>query len=160
MDKAARATLIARYKDGYRAVAEALDGAARDELNGSPAPGKWSAREIVHHLADSEMTAAVRLRLLVATDGPRIQGYDQDEFARRLYYDRPIEASLEAFKAARAATAEILDRMSDAEWLRQGTHSEVGAYSVGKWLETYAAHAHNHAAQIRAAREAAGKKRP
>ena len=50
------------------------------------------------------MTSAIRLRLLVADDNPQIVGYDQDEFARRLYYDRPIEASLEAFKAARRTT--------------------------------------------------------
>ena len=97
MDTETRKKLIDRYKDGYRVVAEALVGATDEELDGRPAPGKWSAREIVHHLADSEMTAAVRLRFVVATDSPRIQGYDQDEFARRLHYDRPTEASLVLF---------------------------------------------------------------
>ena len=131
--------LIDQYKDGYRVVAEALAGASDEELDAHPAPGKWSAREIVHHLADSEMTSAIRLRLLVATSNPKIVGYDQDEFARRLYYDRPIEASLEAFKSARRTTAEILDRLTDAEWSREGTHSEVGRYNIDRWLEIYAA---------------------
>ena len=67
-------------------------GATDEELDAHPAPGKWSAREIVHHLADSEMTSAIRLRLLIATDSPAISGYDQEQFARRLYYDRPIAA--------------------------------------------------------------------
>src|SRR5207253_3017869 len=116
MDARKRMELVAQYKDGYRAVAEALTGATDAELDAHPAPGKWSAREIVHHLADSEMTSAIRLRLLLATDKPAILGYDQDEFARRLYYDRPAEASIDAFKAARRTTAEILDRMTDAEW--------------------------------------------
>ena len=62
----------------------------------------------------------MRLRLLLATPAPAIAGYDQDEFARRLYYDRPIEASVEAFKAARRTTAEILDRIPDADWRREG----------------------------------------
>src|SRR5216683_7093659 len=150
-----RKTLIDQYKDGYRAVAESLVGATDEELDGRPAPGKWSAREVVHHLCDSEMTAAVRLRLLVATDDPQIFGYDQDEFARRLYYDRPIEASLDAFKTARRTTAEILEKMTEAEWAREGTHSEHGRYSVERWLEIYATHAHNHAEQIRVARGAA-----
>src|SRR6266404_801772 len=95
-----RQTLVDQYKDGYRVVAEALVGATDEELDTRPAPHKWSAREIVHHLADSEMTSAIRLRLLLAADRPQIMGYDQEEFARRLYYDRPIEASIEAFKAA------------------------------------------------------------
>ena len=158
MERAKRKELVAQYKDGYRAVAEALTGATDEELDAHPAPGKWSAREIVHHLADSEMTSAVRLRLLLATDKPAILGYDQDEFARRLYYDRPIEASLEAFKAARRTTADMLERMSDAEWAREGTHSEVGHYTVEKWLEIYACHAHDHATQIKVARGAARKK--
>jgi DinB family protein len=157
MDKVIRKTLIDRYKDGYRVVAEALAGATGDELDARPAPHKWSAREITHHLADSEMTSAIRLRLLVATDRPQIVGYDQEEFARRLYYDRPIEASLEAFKAARRTTADILDRMSDAEWAREGTHTEHGPYSAEMWLEIYAAHAHGHAEQILVARNAAKK---
>jgi hypothetical protein len=159
MDPATRHTLIDQYKDGYRVVAEALVGATDEELDTRPAPNKWTAREIVHHLADSEMTAAIRLRLLIAVDNPRIVGYDQDEFARRLYYDRPYEASLEAFKSARRTTAEILERLSDAEWARSGTHSEHGRYTVERWLELYSTHAHKHAEQILVAREAGKNKK-
>ena len=154
-----RKQLIDQYKAGYEVVAAALAGATDPELDAHPAPGKWSAREIVHHLADSEMTAAIRLRLLIATERPQIVGFDQEEFARRLYYDRPIEASVEAFKSARRTTAEILDRMTEAEWAREGTHSEHGRYTVERWLEIYAAHAHNHAEQIRVARSAARQQR-
>lgn len=158
MDKQTRKKLIEQYKDGYRVVAEALAGAPDEELDTAPAPGKWTAREIVHHLGDSEMTSAVRLRLLVASTNPQIQGYDQEEFARKLYYqDRPIEASLDAFAAARRTSAEILDRLSEVEWLREGTHSEIGRYTIERWLEIYSAHAHGHAEQIRVARDAARK---
>jgi DinB family protein len=156
MDKHTRVQLVARYKDGYRVVAAALDGATDAELDAKPAPGKWSAREIVHHLADSEMTSAIRLRQLVAEDHAAIRPYDQDEFARKLHYDRPIAASLEAFKAARSSTGELLDNMTEADWAKEGTHPDHGRYSVVRWLEIYAAHAHNHAEQIRRARTAAG----
>jgi len=159
MNRETRQKLIAQYKDGYRAVAEALAGATAEELDARPAPGKWTAREIVHHLADSEMTSAIRLRLLLAQDRPEIRGYDQEEFARRLYYDRPTEASIDAFKSARRTTAEILDRMTDEEWKREGTHSEHGRYTIERWLEIYAVHGHNHAGQIRVARDAARKNR-
>src|SRR5437762_220506 len=158
MDVATRKKLIDQYKDGYRAVADALTGATDEDLDAHPAPGKWSAREIVHHLADSEMTSAVRLRLLIASDHPQIVGYDQDEFARRLYYDRPMEASLDVFKAARQTTAELLARMNEDDWKREGIHTEHGRYTVERWLEIYAAHAHNHADQIRIARSSAKKK--
>jgi hypothetical protein len=158
MNEARRKELIGKYKDGYRAVAEALAGIGDEQLDTHPAPGKWSPREIVHHLADSEMTSAVRLRLLLAEERPTIHGYDQEEFARKLHYDRPYQMSLEAFRYARECTAEILDQMTPAEWAREGTHSEHGRYTVERWLEIYADHAHNHAQQIRTARAAAASK--
>ena len=148
-----RTELIRQYRDGYRVVQEALAGATPGELDATPAPTKWSAREIVHHLADSEMTAAIRLRRLIAEDGPVIHGYDQDEYARRLYYDRPIEASLQAVRFARESTAELLDRLQSSEWTRAGTHSEHGSYGVEQWLKIYASHAHKHAEQITRARK-------
>jgi hypothetical protein len=98
------------------------------------------------------MTSAIRLRRLVAEDDPRIDGYDEAEFARRLHYDeRPIDASLEAMDAARRASLDLLRHLTEDEWQRSGTHSESGAYSVEEWLRIYAAHAHDHADQIRRA---------
>ena len=151
-----REQLIAQYKDGYRVVAEALVRITPEQLDAKPGSGKWSARQIVHHLADSEMTAAVRFRLLLAEDRPAIKGYDQDRFADLLHYDRSHEASLELFRAVRASTAELMACLSESEWLREGTHSEVGRFGLGTWLRIYAPHAHRHAEQIRVAR-AAGK---
>ena len=157
MDQKERDKLIAQYRDGYAAIAEALLKITDEELAARPGPGKWSVREIVHHLADSEMTAAIRIRRLLAEDHPEIKGYDQDEFARRLHYDRPHELSLELFKYVRDSTAELLERMSPSDWLREGTHSEVGRYTPETCLKIYGGHAHKHALQIRAARDAARK---
>jgi hypothetical protein len=148
MDENRRRELIDKYRHGYAVVAEVVAGASDEDLDRRPAPGKWSARDIAHHLADSEMTAAIRLRLLVAEDRPAIAGYDQDQFARRLHYDRPIARSLEAFKAARETTAELLECLTPEEWRREGTHSEIGRFTVERWLEIYAEHAHKHAGQM------------
>jgi hypothetical protein len=152
MEHEERDQLIAQYQDGYRVVAEALLKITPEELDARPAPGKWTAREIIHHLGDSEMTAAIRFRLLLAEDRPAIKGYDQDEFARSLHYERPHEASLEVFRAVRASTAELMTCLSEADWLREGTHSETGRFGLDTWLRIYAAHAHRHADQIRVAR--------
>ena len=152
MDYEERKRLIAQYRDGYAAVAEALLKITPEELDAKPRPDQWSPREIVHHLADSEMTSAIRLRRLLAEDRPVIQGYDQDEFSRRLRYDRPHETSLELFKYVRLSTAELLERLEESDWLREGTHSESGRYTVETWLKIYGEHAHKHARQIRQAR--------
>ena len=155
MDAVERERLIAQYEEGYRAVTDALEGMTAAEWEAREAPGEWNPREIVHHLADSEMTSAIRLRLLIAEDRPTILGYDQEAFVANLFPDRPIEPSLAAFAAARDATAPILRRLDEEQWQRAGTHSESGPYSVADWLRIYGVHAHDHAAQIRRARATA-----
>lgn len=152
MNAAERLALIEQYEAGHQAIVDALAGITPAELEAREAPGEWSPRQIVHHLADSEMTSAVRLRLLVAEDNPTLVGYDQEAFVANLFPERPIEPSLAAFGAARAVTAPILRQLSDEQWQRAGTHTEVGRYSVADWLQTYAAHAHDHADQIGRAR--------
>ena len=152
MDRERRRTLVARYREGPSVVEAALAGATDAELDARPADGGWTARETAHHVADSEITSAIRLRRLIAEDEPEIIGYDGDEFARRLYYgQRPVASALAAIGAVRAVTAEILDRLTEEEWGRMGTHNEHPSYGVLDWLEIYAAHCHDHADQIRAA---------
>lgn len=150
MTAAERQTLIAKYKAGYDEVVRALAGIAADERDWRPAPGEWSAREVVHHLADSETISGVRLRRLLIEDNPVVQGYDEAEYARFFrYQDRPWEPALQAFQAARSTTAQLLDSMTEADWARTGTHSESGPYSTAKWLRIYGDHGHVHADQIR-----------
>ncbi len=155
MDSNERSKLIARYNGGYNEVSDALKDFPTELLTARPLPGKWTAREIVHHLADSESTSAHRLRKLLVEDNPVIQGYDQDQFATKLKYnDRDSGPALDAFRAARATTAQLLELMYDADWQREGEHTESGRYTAENWLAIYAEHAHNHAAQIRRLRSA------
>jgi hypothetical protein len=150
-----RAALIKQYKDGYKEVVDALQGITAEELDFRKGAGKWTCREVVHHLADSEMTSAIRLRRLLVEHHPYIQGYDQDQFAKKLHYSkRPIDGSLKVFESARATTAELLDLLTEADWKRTGEHSDSGPYSPEIWLSIYAVHAHNHAGQIRRNRSA------
>jgi hypothetical protein len=154
-----RNDLIARYAAGYEEVAQALNGFPAESLGARPIPGKWSAREIVHHLGDSESTSAFRLRKLLVEDNAIIEGYDQDHFATRLRYnERDMAPALDAFRSARESTLQLLHTMSDEDWQRTGTHTESGLYSTEKWLTIYADHAHNHANQIRRLREAVAQK--
>lgn len=155
MDATTRSGLIRKYVEGPSVVEAALAGITPAELDARPGPDEWSARQVVHHLADSETTSYVRLRRLLAEDQPIIQAYDEMEFSRRLRYERPIELDLALLHSVRAATAELLATLTEEEWARSGTHTESGEYSVTGWVGIYAAHAHDHAAQISRARAAA-----
>ena len=150
-----RSDLIAKYAAGYDEVMKALDGFPADSIGAHPIPGKWSAREIVHHLGDSESTSAIRLRKLLVEDNPTIEGYDEAAFAVKLRYnERDMAPALEAFRSSRETTTQLLGLMSEDEWQRGGVHSESGPYSVEKWLTIYAEHAHNHASQIQRLKDA------
>jgi len=152
-----RNELITKYAAGYDEVINALDGFPADSLGAHPIAGKWSAREIVHHLGDSESFSAARLRKLLTEDNVVIQGYDQDEYARKLRYnERDMAPALDAFRSARETTLQLLRLMTEDDWHRVGSHTESGRYSTEDWLTIYAAHAHNHASQIRRLREAIG----
>jgi hypothetical protein len=151
VDSEQRAQLIKRYREGHRAVVDALKGITEEELDRS-ASGEWTPRMVAHHLADSEMMSALRLRRLLTEADPVIHGYDEAEFARLLTSDRPIEPSIEAMRWARESTGQLLERMTEEDWRRAGTHAESGPYSVEDWLTIYAKHAHDHAAQIKRSR--------
>ena len=151
MDASERARLIDRYRDGYTAVAEALDGITEDDWDRAAGDG-WTPRQIVHHLGDAEMEGATRIRRLLAEPNAKIQGYDEKAFAERLSRNQAAEASLNAMRWARESTALLLERLTDDDWSRSGTHSERGRYTAEDWLRVYASHAHDHAAQIKRAR--------
>jgi hypothetical protein len=156
MSRDERQALIEQYATGYDAVVAALEGITDAEWESREAAGEWCAREIAHHLGDSEMSAAVRVRALIADAEPVIQAFDQDRWTEALYpRDRPVEPSLAAFKAAREATVPLLRLMTDEQWTREGRHSINGPMTAETWLEWYGPHAHGHADQIRRARAAA-----
>ncbi|MCC6387698.1 MAG: DinB family protein [Dehalococcoidia bacterium] len=144
-----RSDLIRRYAEGPAVLRAAVERIGEERLDLAPADGSWTARQVVHHVADSEMTSALRLRRLLAEEDVVIVGYPEDVWAKRLYYHgRPVANSLAAIDAARATTLEILERMREDEWQRAGSHNELGSYTPGVWLEIYARHCHEHAEQL------------
>jgi hypothetical protein len=154
MTREERRQLIVRYAQGSDEVTRSLESFPPDRLTAHPIAGKWSACEIVHHLADSESLSANRIRRLLAEEYPIIQGYDQERFATLLRYnERDWRPALEIFRGVRNSTVPLLEAMTDEDWMRQGWHTESGLYTAERWLTIYADHAHNHAAQIRRLRE-------
>jgi len=144
-----REALVEQYARGPGRIREALATVPHEALQWRPAPGKWSVHEVVVHCADSETNAALRIRYLLAEPEPLIVGYDQDAWARLFdYHAQPLEESLAVAAAARDRTVPLLRAMTDADWSKQGRHTESGPYTALDWLRIYAAHLEGHAAQI------------
>ncbi len=144
---------VAAYReatDRFLATARAV---AESDLDRTPPdPEGWTARMVIHHMADSETNSHVRLRRLLAEPpGSAIQGYDEAQWARVLHYDRPVQGSLAVIEAVRVSSAELLDRIGLVDLARSGVHTDSGPYTLADWLDTYIAHARDHAEQISAA---------
>lgn len=142
-------SLIRAYAEGPAVLRAAWAKVPAEARQWRPAPGKWSAHEVVVHCADSETNSHGRLRYLLAEKEPLIVGYDQDVWAAALdYHAHPVEPALAAVDAVRANTVPLLRRLSDADRAKTGRHTESGAYSVEQWMRYYAEHLHVHARQI------------
>jgi hypothetical protein len=148
MDLKIAADSYAQATAEFLSVANQLTEVELDALN----TGGWTARQVIHHVADSEAQSYARLRRLIAEPGTQIQGYDEASWGENEtlgYKDLPIAHSLDVFKAVRASSLEIIKRLSPAQLDLSGTHSESGEYTIKTWLETYISHPLEHAAQIR-----------
>ena len=149
MSRGEREALVEQYARGPVRIREALARVPHEALQWRPFPGKWSVHEVIVHCADSETNAALRIRYLLAEPEPLIVGYDQDAWARLFdYHAQPLEESLAVAAAARDRTVPLLRAMTDADWSKQGRHTESGPYTALDWLRIYAAHLEGHAAQI------------
>jgi DinB superfamily len=113
-----------------------------------PAPGKWSAVEIVSHLADCELVFGFRLRQTLAEDGPTIQPFDQDKWAA-IYPGIPATQALEAFTALRQWNLLMIRGALPAAAARKMTHPERGTMTFKTVVETMAGHDLNHLRQLR-----------
>jgi len=149
MTASEREALIEQYARGPERIREALATAPEAMRQWRPGPDKWSVHEVVVHCADSETNSALRIRYLIAEKEPLVVGYDQAEWARVLdYHAQPLEQALVATTAARASTVPLLRRLSEAQWAKEGRHSESGRYTAQDWLRIYAQHLEGHARQI------------
>ncbi len=149
MTPAERDDCIRRYEAGAGLLTAALATVPPEALQWRPAPGKWSAHEVIVHCADSETNSHMRIRYLIGESGPTIVGYDQDRWADAMaYHAHPIDLALATVAAVRANTVPLLRRLTPEQWARGGRHTEVGAYGAEDWLRVYAEHLEIHTRQI------------
>jgi hypothetical protein len=120
-----------------------------DEIAGAPQPGKWSIHEIVGHLADNELMAQARIRLMLFEDAPLLVPYDQDRWVNGWIREmEPFEATLERFRVLRESTVRILRNTPENDLRRIGSHAERGVQTPGDYIVILAGHDINHLSQI------------
>jgi hypothetical protein len=150
MDMSEIAQIAKDYEQATQVFLEVVEKLTPADLDKVKKDG-WNARQVIHHLADSEEQSCARLKRLIAEPGGVIQGYNENIWAQNPtlgYTQLPIENSLALFKASRAASLEILNRLTVDQLSNAGVHTESGAYDVRKWLKSYINHPKDHARQL------------
>jgi hypothetical protein len=145
--------LISRYRLTALEVEQALSAIDPDQRRQSRGEGDWSPLQIIHHLADAEVIAGGRLRLILSRDKTLLVAYDEQQLQEAAAADgRSARGSIALFNAHIEATAELLDALSVDAWRRKGEHEQSGEYSIETWLRRRIEHAHLHVEQIQGAR--------
>jgi hypothetical protein len=129
-------------------LAKLIQGKSAARLRRRPAPDKWSAAEILAHLADVEIVQSWRIRSILGAPGTPIQAFDQDAWVVAGHYDkRDPHGSLEQFRVLREANLALLKSLAPDQWKHHGLHSERGEESIERIAQMVAGHDINHLEQ-------------
>ncbi|HUS18550.1 MAG TPA: DinB family protein [Terriglobales bacterium] len=143
------AQLLDRYHRGTQVFVDAIHSVSPAQVDAPPAPGKWSARQIACHVADSELVAGVRYRMIAAQPGSTLSAFDQEKWESQLHYPRQaLPSTLGAFAAMRLYNLEMLRALPLDNWSRVAIHEERGEYTLYGLVTHNAAHVESHTAQI------------
>ncbi len=120
------------------------------KLRKRPAPEKWSAAEILAHLADTEIVFGWRMRQILGAPGTPIQAFDQDVWAAAGRYQKrnPLK-SLEYFRIVRESNLALLKSLTPKQWKQHGIHAERGPETIEHIVRMMAGHDLNHVKQVR-----------
>jgi hypothetical protein len=146
---------LALFRRGPEILDKAIAGVSEEESKFVPAPGKWTIRQIVRHLTDTEIVAGMRLRQVIAEERPLMAVFDQDLWADHLHYsDCDVFDSAMKFRLLRDDMSDVLTPLPAGAFERVGLHPERGACTLGEWVSRFGTHVEKHAGQIQRIREA------
>jgi uncharacterized damage-inducible protein DinB len=134
-------------EDTYVKLTQLVERLPEEQIELGPPGGKWTAREIVAHLADCELVFAFRLRQTLAEDSPILQPFDQDRWACR-YANHDLQTGLRVFSAVRDWNLLLIWEATATDRQRPVTHPERGTMTFQTIVETMAGHDLNHLAQL------------
>jgi hypothetical protein len=145
--------LLSRYAAAPRHLRAAVTTLNAGALDHRETASEWSARQIVHHIADSELMGAVRIRQVLAEHEPRFAVYDQDAWAATFVCterdETELNRALDLFTLLRSGTERLLRAAPPERWEAVGHHPERGPMTLRQLVGLYVDHADLHIAQLR-----------
>jgi hypothetical protein len=146
---------LALFRRGPEILDKAVAGVSEEESKFVPAaPGKWTIRQIVRHLTDTEIVVGMRLRQMIAEDRPLMATFDQDLWADHLRYnDCDVFDSARKFRILRDDMSDVLEPLQAKAFERVGLHPERGVWTLREWVNHFGIHTEKHVGQIQRIRE-------
>ena len=139
--------LVAGLRADLEALTEVVRRLPAGQLERQPAEG-WTARQVLAHLADFELIAAVRVRTVLSVDRPVLASYGQEEFTDRFSALETAEDALERFTVNRKATLRVVTALVPEDLERVGVHPQRGEEPLRRTLEMLARHDRAHLEQL------------
>ncbi len=146
--------ILERYITTHDKIKEAVKDLTEDEKSFKPAPDKWSIKEIINHLCDSEIMAVTRLFRIATEDNPLLLAYNQNLWAQTFHYGEiDDELALLIYGLLRNRTYQIIYKLQPEVWAKKAKHSERGDVTFFDMLKFYTEHSELHLKQIQEVRK-------
>ena len=127
-----------------------VNGLSDKQLDTPYGEGKWTVRQVVHHLADSHINGFTRTKWALTEDNPAVKPYDQDDWAKLSDSEMSIDSSLLILKGLHQRWANLFENLTEEQWTRPIYHPEDSDYNnVEQILVAYAGHGEKHLGHIR-----------
>ncbi|WP_341201142.1 YfiT family bacillithiol transferase [Planomicrobium okeanokoites] len=132
---------------------EAVDGLDDEQLEKKYREGSWTVRQLVHHIADSQLNMYQRLKLALTDDNPTVPAFDQEKWAALPDNDLPVESSIRILEGLNERIVSLGQRLPEEVLDRVFTHEVNGEITVGTKLAKLCWHEEHHLAHIQIALE-------
>jgi len=112
-------------------------------MNKKPADGGWTASQCLAHLADAEISLALRMRMMLTSEGYKFSSWDEDAFAV-IKLDRDTKTSIDSFTSLRRGNIEILQSLSESQLARTGTRPNGEQITILNYVSMMSRHVRAH----------------
>lgn len=128
---------------------ETVDSLGDEELSRTYRDGSWTVRQLVHHIADSQLNMYQRLKLALTDENPTVPAFDQDRWAIQPDTKLPVESSIKMLEGINERIVSLGNSLTDEQLNRVFTHQENGEITVATKVAKLSWHEEHHLAHIK-----------
>ncbi|WP_274308488.1 YfiT family bacillithiol transferase [Solibacillus daqui] len=128
---------------------ETVDGLSEDDLNKTYRDGSWNVRQLVHHIADSQLNMYQRLKLALTDNNPTVPAFGEEQWAIQPDTKLPVESSLKMLEGINERIVELGEHLTEEQLNRVFTHQVNGEIKVATKVAKLAWHEEHHLAHIK-----------